>query len=99
VGGEGDDVVRGATRADGRSASGLSRMALFPRCIIIGTVLAMVGGAVFGFVRGLDHLPTLPFAVIEGATLIGVPGSVAGTGVAGLITLGRHLYRARSRSG
>lgn len=35
-------------------------------------------GVVFGFVRGLHHLPTLVFALFEGAILFGVPAAILG---------------------
>ena len=69
---------------------------MVPRCVIVGAALAVAGGALFGFIRGLDYLPTLPFAVIEGAVLVGVPGGVAATVLAGLITLGRRRHVTRS---
>ncbi|MGN6243171.1 MAG: hypothetical protein ACTHQ3_05795 [Motilibacteraceae bacterium] len=42
------------------------------------TVLGVVGGALFGVVRGLGYLPTLPFAIVEGAVLFGVPAALLG---------------------
>jgi hypothetical protein len=47
-------------------------------CTLVGVVV----GAIFGFVRGLDYAPTLPFAVVEGAILFGVPACVLGLLVA-----------------
>jgi hypothetical protein len=52
------------------------------------------GGAVWGFVRGLDYLPTLPFAVVEGGLLFGIPGGLLGLALGSLIALGRALRRA-----
>jgi hypothetical protein len=43
-------------------------------CVVVG----VVGGAIVGFARGLSYLPTLPFAVVEGAILFGVPASILG---------------------
>jgi hypothetical protein len=40
--------------------------------------MGVVVGAIFGFVRGLDYLPTLPFAIVEGAILFGLPASLLG---------------------
>ena len=50
---------------------------MFTRIFVISASLAVTVGAVWGFVRGLDHLATLWAAVIEGAVLIGLPGAVA----------------------
>lgn len=76
---------------------GLTRLPLFARCIVIGAAVPVAGGTVFGFIRGLDYLPTLPFAVIEGAILIGLPGSLAATVLAGLITFGHQLHRSQTQ--
>lgn len=48
------------------------------RLLAICALVGVVGGAVVGFVRGLSYLPTLPFAIVEGAILIGVPASIVG---------------------
>lgn len=56
----------------------------------------LVGGAVVGFIRGLGYLPTLPFAVVEGAILLGVPASALGLLLVGcwsLVTCARHRAR------
>lgn len=47
------------------------------------TLVGVVGGGVFGFVRGLDYLPTLPFAVVEGGILFGVPAALLGLVLSG----------------
>jgi hypothetical protein len=47
------------------------------------TVVGFAAGAVVGFALGLSYLPTLPFAVVEGAILIGVPCTLLGLVVAG----------------
>jgi len=51
-------------------------------CAVLAHVCAacasLIGGAIFGFVRGLQHLPTLPFAIVEGAILFGVPAFILG---------------------
>jgi hypothetical protein len=59
-------------------------------------VVAVVGGgvgAVWGFVRGLDYLPTLPVAIIEGGFLFGVPAIVLGLVLTGLWASGTALRR------
>ena len=56
-------------------------MTLPPMPFRVAAVLALVGagvGAVFGFVRGLHYLPTLPVAVVEGGVLVGVPAALVG---------------------
>ena len=56
-------------------------------------LLGMSAGAIFGFVRGLSHLPTLYFAVIEGALLIGAPAALLGLLLVGVWVLGSRLRR------
>jgi hypothetical protein len=58
-------------------------------------VLAGVAGGIWGFVRGLGYLPTLAFAVAEGAAIFAVPGLLLGA-VVGLVSALR-LRRARRR--
>jgi hypothetical protein len=48
------------------------------RILAVLSTVGVVGGGVFGFIRGLSNVPTLPFAIIEGGTLIGVPAAVLG---------------------
>jgi hypothetical protein len=36
------------------------------------------GGMIFGVVRGLAYLPTLPFAIVEGGLLFGIPAGILG---------------------
>jgi hypothetical protein len=62
---------------------------LLAGCALIG----IIGGATFGFVRGLDHTATLVFAIVEGAILFGIPASLVGLLLCGgwWITVGvRH---------
>lgn len=47
------------------------------------TAVGIVGGGAFGFIRGLDYLRTLPFAVVEGGILFGVPAALLGLVLAG----------------
>jgi hypothetical protein len=53
------------------------------RILMVVGAMGAIAGAVFGFLRGLDYLPTLPFAIIEGAFLIGVPATLLGMLLAG----------------
>jgi hypothetical protein len=38
------------------------------RILIVVTFVGVVGGAIFGFIRGLSYLPTLPFAISKAAS-------------------------------
>lgn len=58
------------------------------RLLIVPAFLGGIGGAVFGFVRGLAYLPTLPVAIVEGALLIGVPAAVLGLLLVGVWSIG-----------
>lgn len=72
-------------------------MPAMPWRIWVFTLLAgMAGGAVFGFVRGLAHLPTLYFAVVEGAVLIGAPSALLGVILVGLWELSGRMKRHRA---
>lgn len=65
-----------------------------PWRLLAGSCVAgVLGGAAFGFVRGLDYLPTLPFAVVEGGFLIGVPATVLGLILVGVWSLGSAVRR------
>ncbi len=58
--------------------------------------VGVVVGAIVGLIRGLSYLSTLPFAIIEGAILVGVPASVVGLLMVGcwsLVTSARHRLR------
>lgn len=48
------------------------------RLLVVAAVLGVLAGGVWGFVRGLGYLPTLPFAVVEGGFIVGVPAVLAG---------------------
>lgn len=61
------------------------------RLLVGASIAGVMGGAVFGFVRGLSYLPTLPVAVLEGGFLIGVPATVLGLILVGLWSLGSAL--------
>jgi hypothetical protein len=66
------------------------------RLLAIPATLGCVGGGVFGFVRALDYLPTLPFAIIEGGILFGVPLALVGLLLVGFWSLGRAVRRRLS---
>ncbi len=63
------------------------------RLVAMLGVAGVLSGAVFGFVRGLDYLPTLPVAIFEGGILFGVPAVVLGLIVAGLWAVFRGARR------
>lgn len=46
--------------------------------------------------RGLDYLPTLPVAIIEGGFIIGVPGSIVATMVAGIVWAIERVHEPES---
>lgn len=58
------------------------------RLFVVMASVGGLGGVTFGFVRGLGHLPTLPFAIIEGGILFGVPAAFLGLLLAGAWSLG-----------
>ena len=62
------------------------------RLPLLGALVGVVGGAVVGFVRGLSYVPTLPFGIVEGGILFGVPASVVG-----LLVVWCWSFVARSR--
>ena len=66
------------------------------RVVLIASLLGLVGGAVFGFVRGLHYLPTLPVAIMEGGILFGVPLTLLGLLLGGLWSLGGVIRRRLS---
>jgi hypothetical protein len=61
------------------------------RVFAIVTLIGVLGGAIVGFILGLGYLPTLPFAVIEGALLIGIPAAALGLLLTGVVEAGRRL--------
>jgi uncharacterized membrane protein YedE/YeeE len=69
------------------------RAARFGTLFGVGAALFALGGAIFGFVRGLSYLPTLPAAIVEGAVLVGVPGTVLAAVVAAAVTTIARLHR------
>ena len=63
------------------------------RILVVAVLVGAGSGATFGFVRGLDYLPTLPFAIVEGAILFAVPAAVLGLVLTGAWSLGTALRR------
>ena len=63
------------------------------RILVSATLIGVVGGGIFGFVRGLHYLPTLPVAVVEGAILFGVPASLVGLLGTGVWSLAKAARR------
>lgn len=63
------------------------------RILAVAALLGAFGGAVFGFVRGLSYLPTLPFAIVEGGFLFGVPAAIFGLLLVGAWSLAGALRR------
>jgi hypothetical protein len=86
-------MSRNRTTSVPRRPRGRNSMALFSGWLTASAAVAVTAGAVWGFLRGLSYLPTLPVAVIEGALLIGIPGTLAGVVVAGVITLSARCSR------
>lgn len=60
------------------------RRFLTPWRVVAYCLLTGLGsGAILGFVLGLHYLPTLPFAIVEGASLVGAPALLLGLLLAG----------------
>jgi hypothetical protein len=74
----------------------MGRIAMPWRLLAACALVGVVGGAIFGFVRGLHYVPTLPFAIVEGAILFGVPAAILGLLLAGGWSLGASV-RGRVR--
>lgn len=56
--------------------------------------LAAIGGlagVLMGAVLGSSYLPTLPFALVEGGILVGVPAALVGGVLAGIWSLTRRV--------
>jgi hypothetical protein len=65
------------------------------RILVVVTLVGVVGGGVFGLVRGLSYLPTLPFAIVEGGILFCVPAAVLGLVFTAAWSLGNTVRRRR----
>ena len=61
------------------------------RLLAVMAVLGVFGGAIFGFIRGLSYLPTLPFAIVEGGILFGAPAALLGLLLVGVWSLGTAM--------
>ena len=61
-------------------------------CFAVTGVLA---GVLLGAVLGSRYLPTLPFALVEGGILVGVPAAVVGGLLAGVWSLTRRVLGNR----
>ena len=48
------------------------------RLLSLCSAAGVAGGATLGLARGSEYLPTLPFAIIDGSILIGVPSALLG---------------------
>ena len=66
------------------------------RILVVVAIAGVLAGTVFGFVRGLGHLATLPFAIVEGGILFGVPAALLGLLLVGVWTASTGL---RGRNG
>jgi hypothetical protein len=67
------------------------------RLFVVCSCLGALAGGIFGLVRGLDYLPTLPVAIVEGGFLIGVPSAVLGALLAGSWWVSRATYQRLTR--
>lgn len=65
------------------------------RILVVAALVGVVGGGIFGLVRGLGYLPTLPFAIVEGGILFGVPAALFGLVGVGVWSIG-SAFRRRS---
>ena len=63
------------------------------RVVVACSLVGIVGGAILGFIRGLHYAPTLVFAVVEGAILIGLPAALVGLLLAACWSLATSLRR------
>lgn len=53
----------------------------------------VAAGVVLGFVRGLHYMPTLPFALVEGGILLGVPAAILGLLLVAVWSVGSFMRR------
>jgi hypothetical protein len=66
------------------------------RMLVVVAAIGAVGGAVWGFIRGLSYLPTLPVAIVEGAVIFGVPAALLGLVMVALWSLAKVVTRGSS---
>jgi hypothetical protein len=87
-------IVRGSDVRPDVVDNGVVKLPPMPWLLLaVCGLLGVVGGAVVGFARGLSYLPTLPFAIIEGAILFGVPATVLGLLLVGCWSIGMSARR------
>lgn len=60
------------------------------RMLAVCGLVGVVAGAILGLIRGLSYPPTVAFAIVEGAILVGVPASVLGLLCVGFWSLGKR---------
>lgn len=63
------------------------------RLLVVCTALGVAAGVVLGFVRGLGYTPTLPFALGEGAVIVGVPATILGLLLVAVWSAGSFIRR------
>lgn len=82
---------------------GRVRLVMLPampwRMLAVCAPLGGLVGAIVGFIRGLQHLPTRPFAIIEGAILFGVPASLLGVLLVGWWSMVRSVRQYFAQRG
>ncbi|HVA75377.1 MAG TPA: hypothetical protein VNF71_12520 [Acidimicrobiales bacterium] len=60
------------------------------RILAVCGLAGVVSGAILGLVRGLSYPPTVAFAIVEGAIIIGAPVSVLGLVCVGFWSLAKR---------
>lgn len=90
------DVRRLARRPSTRQNQTVTLPPMPWRLPVVLALVAGFAGAVFGLVRGLSYVPTLPFAIVEGCLLFGVPAALLGFVLAGCWSVGSRLRRHNS---
>jgi len=68
----------------------VTRLSVPQRLLVGCAVLGASAGGIFGLIRGLHYLPTLPIAIVEGGVLMGVPSAFLG------LVLGAGWYVGRA---
>lgn len=63
------------------------------RLLAVCAVAGVTAGVVLGFDRGVQYMPTLPFALVEGGILVGVPAAIFGLLLVALWSLGSFVRR------
>jgi hypothetical protein len=65
--------------------------------LVVCSCLGALAGGILGVVRGLEHLPTLPVAILEGGFLIGLPSAALGAILAAGWSISRTAWQRISR--